>query len=88
MDPKTLDRLAQALVARMLPLMPHSNDDLRPPKIPQRMLNTGQAAHFLGMSERALYNRVARREVPFSKFGRSLKFDLIELSRYIRRSKR
>lgn len=52
----------------------------------QRWLNTKQAAEYLGMTERALYNKVHRREIPFCRLRKRLRFDRLELDRMLTNS--
>jgi len=54
---------------------------------PRRWLNTAEAALFLGLSRKALYERARLRQVPFSKLGASLRFDVHELDRLLERSR-
>jgi excisionase family DNA binding protein len=87
-DPKTLDQLSQAIAARIIPQMPPSGGDSNgSPKMPPRLLNIKQAAASLGLSVGALYHLVARREIPFVKFGRTLRFDVRDLDRWIQNGK-
>ena len=54
---------------------------------PRRWLNTAEAALYLGLSVRALYERCRLRALPFSKFGSSLRFDIHELNRILERNR-
>ena len=54
----------------------------------QRLLNINQAAHFLNISARTLYNATApKSKNPFpikpKRIGKSLRFDLRELEQFI-----
>ena len=44
-----------------------------------------EAAAFLGLTEGALRQAVARRQLPFSKLGRRLRFNLAELDAHVRK---
>jgi excisionase family DNA binding protein len=48
-----------------------------------RLLNVREAAQYLGTTAKTLYTKVWRREIPFVKLGRSLRFDIRELDRLI-----
>lgn len=52
-----------------------------------RLLNVREAARLLGTTPASLYSMVWRREVPFVKLGRALRFDLIDLEAFIEASK-
>jgi excisionase family DNA binding protein len=52
-----------------------------------RLLNVKEAALFLGTTPGSLYSMVWRREVPFVKIGRSLRFDVNDLTALIEASK-
>jgi excisionase family DNA binding protein len=52
-----------------------------------RLLNVRKAAKFLGTTPGSLYSMVWRREVPFVKLGRSLRFDVNDLDELIEASK-
>jgi excisionase family DNA binding protein len=52
-----------------------------------RLLNVNEAARLLGTTPGSLYSMVWRREVPFVKLGRSLRFDINDLNALIEASK-
>jgi excisionase family DNA binding protein len=52
-----------------------------------RLLTVRQAAEYLGTTPATLYGRVWRREIPFIKIGRSVRFDAKDLDELIERSK-
>ena len=52
-----------------------------------RLLNVKEAALLLGTTPGSLYSMVWRREVPFVKLGRSLRFDINDLNLLIETSK-
>ena len=52
-----------------------------------RLLGVREAARFLGTTPASLYLMVWRREVPFVKLGRSLRFDVKDLDALIESSK-
>jgi excisionase family DNA binding protein len=56
-------------------------------KIQPRLLTCKQAAAYIGRSESALFHMVARREIPCVKHGRNLRFDRLELDKWIERDK-
>lgn len=51
-----------------------------------RLLTVREAAKYLGTTEKTLYTKVWRREIPFVKLGRSLRFDIRELDKLIEES--
>jgi excisionase family DNA binding protein len=48
-----------------------------------RLMNIREAARYLGTTPATLYTKVWRREVPFVKFGRSVRFDIRDLDQMI-----
>ena len=50
----------------------------------RRYLDVGSTATYLGTTSTAIYAAVARRQIPFRRFGRKLLFDRIELDSYIK----
>jgi len=52
--------------------------------IEKRLLNIEEAKTYLGMSSvDALYQKVCRRQIPFVRDGKRIKFDKVELDRWI-----
>jgi excisionase family DNA binding protein len=51
--------------------------------IARRLLNVREAAHYLGLEVDTVYKKSRLREVPCVKVGRSLRFDVKALERYI-----
>jgi excisionase family DNA binding protein len=52
-----------------------------------RLLNVREAAKFLGTTDKTLYTRIWRREIPFIKIGRSVRFDVRDLEALIDQSR-
>jgi excisionase family DNA binding protein len=52
-----------------------------------RLLNIKEAARFLGTTDKTLYTKIWRREIPFIKLGRSVRFDVMDLEALIERSR-
>jgi excisionase family DNA binding protein len=52
-----------------------------------RLMNIRDAARYLGTTPATLYTKVWRREIPFVKLGRSLRFDVNDLDALIEGSK-
>lgn len=48
-----------------------------------RLLTIDQAATYLGTTRPALYSKVHRKEIPFVKIGRALRFDIRALDRWV-----
>jgi excisionase family DNA binding protein len=63
------------------------SDKERPGREEVRLLNIKEAARFLGSTEKSLYTKVWRREIPFIKMGRSVRFDVRDLEVLIERSR-
>lgn len=53
-----------------------------------RLLDTAGAAEYLGESESKVRGWVERRQIPFMKVGRSLRFDVRQLDRWIEQGHR
>lgn len=49
-----------------------------------RYLDTKSAAAYLGTTPGAIYASVARRLIPYRRFGRKVVFDKVELDAYIK----
>jgi len=56
-------------------------------KIQKRLLTIKEASEYLGISEKGLYNMVYRREIPFVKLGGKLRFDIIDIEKWINDNK-
>ena len=52
-------------------------------RVGKRLLNPGEAAEYLGLKVDTVYRKARLRELPSVKGGRSLRFDLRELERYV-----
>ena len=52
-----------------------------------RLLTVSQAAVYLGTTVATLYSKIWRREIPFIKMGRSVRFDVVDLDELIEQSK-
>ncbi len=49
----------------------------------KRLLTTREAAEYLGLAEETVYKKSRLRELPSVKVGRSLRFDVQALERYV-----
>ncbi len=49
----------------------------------KRLLTTREAAEYLGLADETVYKKSRLRELPSVKVGRSLRFDLQALERYV-----
>ncbi len=49
----------------------------------KRLLNVREAAAYLGLAVDTVYKKARLRELPSVKVGRSLRFDLVALERYV-----
>lgn len=54
--------------------------------MPGRLLDVTGAGEYLGLTESQVRGLVERRQIPFMKVGRSLKFDIRQLDRWIEKS--
>jgi len=76
-DQNFIERLAHALAARIIPRLLDG-------KPYPRLMNATEAAAYLGReSEASIYHLVKRREIPCVKHGRNLRFDRLELDKWI-----
>mgnify|MGYP000151804064 CR=1 FL=1 len=55
--------------------------------VEKRLFTIKEASEYLGISVKALYCRVWRREIPFVKIGKNLRFDKIDLDKWIEKQK-
>jgi len=55
--------------------------------VKKRLLIVKEASEYLGITENALYCMVYRRQIPFVKIGKRLKFDKIDLDKWIEKQK-
>jgi excisionase family DNA binding protein len=62
-------------------------NDERPIQDGVRLMNIRDAARYLGTTPATLYTKIWRREIPFVKFGRSVRFDVKDLDALIEESK-
>jgi excisionase family DNA binding protein len=63
------------------------SDKERPGREEVRLLNVREAARFLGTTDKTLYTKIWRREIPFIKIGRSVRFDVRDLEALIEQSR-
>jgi excisionase family DNA binding protein len=63
------------------------SDKKQPGREEVRLLNIKEAARFLGTTDKTLYSKIWRREIPFIKLGRSVRFDVRDLEALIERSR-
>ena len=49
----------------------------------QRYMSLQQAANYLGITETAIRQRIRRASIPFIRDGRSVRFDIADLDRYM-----
>jgi|YelNatPaOPRAMG01_1025707.scaffolds.fasta_scaffold638782_1 putative molybdopterin biosynthesis protein len=53
----------------------------------KRLLTIKEASEYLGISVKGLYNMVNRRELPFYKIGKRVRFDMKQLDEWIEKHK-
>ncbi|HOK56910.1 MAG TPA: helix-turn-helix domain-containing protein, partial [bacterium] len=56
-------------------------------KIQKRLLTIKEASEYLGISEKGLYNMVWRKEIPFVKIRKRVRFDIEDIKEWIERNK-
>lgn len=49
----------------------------------KRFLDVKEASEYLGLAESTLYTMASERRIPFTKMGRRLKFDRVQLDKWI-----
>ena len=54
----------------------------------KRLLNVEEAAQYLGLEVDTIYKKSRLRELPSVKVGRALRFDVVELNRYVEQNSR
>ena len=52
-------------------------------EVGKRLLNSREAADYLGLKVDTVYKKARLRELPSVKVGRALRFDLLALNRYV-----
>jgi excisionase family DNA binding protein len=52
-------------------------------EVGRRLLTPGEAAAYLGLKLDTVYKKARMRELPSVKVGRSLRFDVVALNRYV-----
>ena len=62
----------------MLQVRPRHNSN-----VVKRLLNVEEAAQYLGLQVDTIYKKARLRELPSVKVGRSLRFDVVALERYV-----
>ena len=55
--------------------------------VEKSLLTVKEASKYLGITENALYCMVYRRQIPFVKIGKRLRFDKIDLDKWIENQK-
>jgi len=66
---------------------PESRSDCKKRGQEIRLMSVKEAALYLATTPATLYTRIWRREVPFIKLGRSVRFDVRDLDELIEQSK-
>jgi len=54
----------------------------------KRLLNVEEAAQYLSLQPDTVYKKARLRELPSVKVGRALRFDVVELNRYVEQNSR
>lgn len=76
-----LETLATLLTPMLAPKLAKL---LEQPAAPTRWLDAKLAADYLCLTEEAVRSKVKRREIPYHRIGRSLRFDTAELDAFVR----
>jgi excisionase family DNA binding protein len=92
-EPKFLDELAKEIAKRLSAMESGGNGGShgngRPPasngggKVAKRVFTIDEASVYIGRSVPALYRLVHRREIPYTKHGRALRFLKDDLDRWL-----
>jgi excisionase family DNA binding protein len=82
--PKAISELIER-VARIELLL---REERQPVAAENEMLNITEAATFLRLTKSTIYSKVCRGEIPAFKTGRRLYFDKVELTAWIRSSRK
>ncbi len=53
----------------------------------KRLLKIEEASEYLSISKKGLYNMIYRREIPFVKIKGRIRFDIIDLDKWIEENK-
>jgi excisionase family DNA binding protein len=64
-------------------LMENESRQSRPAEVSVRLVSVGEAAKFLAVSVSTLYGWVWQRRISFVKLGRSVRFDMADLKRFV-----
>ena len=76
-DQHFVDRLAHSLAPRVAQIL---KENIRvKAEIEVRYMNIEQCSIYIGRSITAIYRLVARREIPFIRNGRTLRFDRVAI---------
>ncbi len=80
-----IDARTRAWVRKRRPFMIHKEpvEMVLDIAIGRRLLNVREAAQYLGLEVDTVYKKARLREVPYSKVGRALRFDVKALERFI-----
>ena len=54
----------------------------------KRYVNVNDIANYLGMSKPSIYRYAESRKIPFLKIGKVLRFDVVEIEKWLREYKR
>ena len=77
-DQSYINRLAHSLAPRVAQLL-KENISIGKGEIEVRYMNIEQCSIYIGRSVTAIYRLVARREIPFIRNGRTLRFDRVAI---------
>jgi len=84
-DQNFIERLAQALAARIVPQLPNSETARHLP----RLLTAAEAARFLGRkTPQAVYHLASRGQLPCVRNDHTVRFDVNDLVRWVQKGKR
>ncbi|HXP84451.1 MAG TPA: helix-turn-helix domain-containing protein [Bryobacteraceae bacterium] len=84
-EEKALDRIADRILSRIILALERNGNGKQ--QLP-RLLTAAQAARYLGRkSPQSVYHLAARREIPCVRHGRNLRFDRLELDKWIESDK-
>ncbi len=80
--PQELEHMLAQIIKRYL-----NQDFLQPPKTDKQILSIDEASKYLGIPKATLYGYTSRREIPFQKVGRAIKFNREALNEWLQEKK-
>ncbi|OGS23313.1 MAG: hypothetical protein A2252_09535 [Elusimicrobia bacterium RIFOXYA2_FULL_39_19] len=51
----------------------------------KRYITVKELSEYTGFADQTIYRWISQRKIPFYKFGKSVKFDLAEIDKYVKK---